>query len=175
MPDPTGNILLLDGHGSTLANTFKWQRTSANRINLYSYTYQGNPIDEDASNDAVKTALSTRLIPPGFVSCQCSTDGGTIRERRLSAPRIDDGQVQWKYDVPSSWGADTLPLDAADGGGKANLVVWYDGASLKTSKFVLMHPQGKEGGGNRVLLSTILAHFDWQPFDVLWLVCRSNR
>jgi hypothetical protein len=89
-PTPTGNILVLYGHGGIRNDTFDFRWPNAARINLYSWTREGIPVwdiqIQAAANEALAGTIST-----SFATVNSSRIGGTSIKLTCRRP------ARWRY------------------------------------------------------------------------------
>ena len=120
-------------------------------------------------------------IPKGSTGISSSqADGTRARNRILYAQGLkkeDDGRwvLEWNYELPSEWGAALVNLQSIQGP-VVEALCWYNGADPRSSTrvWLSLQSEGPDEPLRSVWLSTILAHFDTRPYDVLWMACRSD-
>jgi hypothetical protein len=180
------NTLIIEGHGATFdpkstvkANYFDFRRSDATKCKLYSYVREGALMPARESNEKIRWSIRNQgAIPLPWVEVTQSRIGGTrVRDRIIYAIdyEIVHGSVvyDWNYQLPSSWGADTIPLNAIEGG-TVETITWYNGPGPKSSSVVwlTLRGEGPDDPLRSVLLSTVLNYFNTRSYDVLWMVCR---
>ena len=156
MPSLMPNTLIIDGHGATYdpksavgANYFDFRRSGATKCVMYSYVAEGRLMPALDSNKKIKHSVKhDGAVPSGAVEYTQSRIGGIrVRDRIIYA--IDwhldehgDVEYDWNYELPRSWGADTIKLNAREGG-TVDCLVWYSGSGPKTSKVVWFALRGE--------------------------------
>jgi hypothetical protein len=181
-PTPTGNILMIDGHGATGATqqTFDFRRSQGTRVNLYSYVNEGTGT-RVAPSEYLMAASVGGQIPKGSTSVSSSDVSGTrARNWVLHARDLkqeEDGRwvLEWNYEFPSEWGADMIPLQSCQGP-DVEVLCCYNGADPRSSTrvWLSLQAEGPDEPMVSVWLSTVLAHFNTRPYDVLWMASRGG-
>jgi hypothetical protein len=158
---PTGNVLVLYGHGAVTDNTFDFRRADNYRINLYAWTREGIAVWDRQIYLAANHALATGTISDSYATVNSSRIGGTtLKDYCIGPPtglRLPD--------IPAGYG--NTPIDVLG----AN--VRHNAATLAGSnRMVLMVNAGRP----LILLSTIInnPNFNARPLDILWCACKSE-
>jgi hypothetical protein len=181
-PTPTGNILMIDGYGAAGATqqTFDFRRAQGTRVNLHSYVNDGTGTRVAASEHLIATAAAGQ-IPKGSTGVSSSDVTGTrIRNWVLRAQDLkeeEDGRwvLEWNYEFPSEWGAEMILLQSIQGP-NAEALCCFNGADPRSSTrvWLSLQAEGPDEPMVSVWLSTILAHFNTRPYDVLWMASRDG-
>lgn len=159
-PTPTGNILVLYGHGAVTDNTFDFRRPDAHKINLYSWTREGIAVWDTQIELAANNAIASGTIMDSYATVNSSRTGGTIFKDYLIGPPTGLRLPT----IPVGYGNTAIAALAA--------TVQHNAATIAGSnRMVLMINAGQPP----ILLSTIIndPHFTTRPFDVLWCACKS--
>jgi hypothetical protein len=158
-PTPTGNILVLYGHGALANATYDFRRPAAAKINLYSWTREGIPVWDRQVQLAAGQALTAGTISASFATVNSSRIGGTLINDYFLQP---DNQIPLPV-VPAGYHTTAVATLAAS--------VQHNNATLAAStRMYLM----LNAGAANVLQSTILADaaFVNRTMDVLWCACK---
>jgi hypothetical protein len=159
-PTPTGNVLILYGHGAVTDRTFDFRRTDDCKINLYAWTRLGIPVWDVQIESAANEAIDTGVISNSYAVVNSSRIGGTIREDYMIGPP-DNLRLPV---IPAGYADTPIPALGA--------VVYHSAAILAGSnRMVLMINDGMPP----VFFSTIInnPNFNARPLDVLWCACKT--
>jgi hypothetical protein len=174
-------IIVLDGHGADVSGkSFEFKRQ--NRMTLYSYTFTDRNVWVSASNEKIKAALTTGMVPEGWSNQQDSKIGGTpVVERILWKPDFYDQQTKegwFSEDEVKAWDKTIVwtktrieKLEDTKQKKVATLNLLHNGSQVNNSQRMLGWITDTEKG---VYLSTILQAGELAQLSakVLWLACR---
>jgi hypothetical protein len=159
-PTPTGNILVLYGHGAVTDDTFDFRRSNADKINLYSWTKEGIPVWDRQIQLAANTAIASGQIEQSYATVNSSRIGGAIFKDYLIGS-------------PDGLALPTIPI----GYNITNIValgvtVHHDAATIAASNRMLLMVNT---GSGIIRLSDIISNpnFNAISMDVLWCACKS--
>jgi hypothetical protein len=157
-PTPTGNVLVLYGHGAVLDENFNFKRPE--RINLYAWTREGIAVWDTQIQLAADDAIATGAIRDSYATVNSSQVGGTLfKDYLLASP--DNLRLPT---VPDGYSNTTIAALGAK--------VQHNAAALAGSnRMVLMIIRGQPA----VRLSAIIndPNFSNKAFDILWCACKS--
>lgn len=159
-PTPTGNILVLYGHGAMTTATFDFRRADAYKINLYSWTKEGIAVWDTQIQLAANEAIANGTIRKSYATVNSSRIGGSLFKDYLIG-------------YPENLALPTIPVGYANTAIAAlGATVYHNAATLAGSnRMVLMVNNGQPP----ILLSTIIddPNFTNRPLDILWCACKS--
>jgi hypothetical protein len=160
-PTPTGNVLVLYGHGAVTDNTFDFRRADNHKINLYAWTREGIAVWDIQIELAANDAIAKGTIRDSYAAVNSSRIGGTTRKDYLIGPpnglRLPT--------IPAPYGNTTIAALGAN--------VHHNAATIAGSnRMVLMVNAGQPP----ILLSTIIydPNFNARPLDILWCACKTE-
>jgi len=159
-PTPTGNILVIYGHGGVTKNTFDFRRPTGQQINLYSWTGEGIPVWDSQIQLAANDALGTGTIRESYATVNSSRIGGTLYKDYILR-------------APAGLAMPTLPAHntpvAALGA-----TIYHNNVTVGLSTRMLITVDAIPAL-HTINLSQILADpsFAGRAFDILWCACKS--
>jgi hypothetical protein len=159
-PTPTGNILVIYGHGGLTSDTFDFRRPSGQQMNLYSWTRVSIPVWDRQIQLAADDALANGTILDSYATVNSSRIGGTIlKDYILQAPTGLAMPTLPAHNTP-------IPALGA--------TIYHNNATLALSNRMLITVIAVPPL-HTITLSQILANpsFAGRAFDVLWCACKS--
>lgn len=158
-PTPTGNILILDGHGSMdPETTFNFQRADADKVNFYAWVRQGVAINTVQADHVADEALEHGTINNSYSSVNSSRIGGTP----LHEYELYHGAAV-NVPIPGAYHTTAIPA--------LHATVRHNAPTIAASDRMVLTV---DAGHGPLRLSAILAdpNFAHRSMDVLWDVCK---
>jgi|GEM_PF-4703761 len=160
-PTPTGNVLILYGHGALTDATFDFRRAGPACANLYSWTREGIPVWDSQIQRAADDALASGTIRSSYATVNSSRIGGTtLRDYILAWP---EGLALPA--IPAGYNQTAIAALGA--------TAHHNGATVAASTRILLMI---DDNNPPIYLSDALndPNFSARPLDVLWCACRSG-
>ena len=152
-------ILIIDGHGCDLTETFDFKRGVGSEVSLYSYARTGIAVEGTKSLSMIKTACGGN-IPEGYCELQKSRIGGTMIKDRWLAPKSAE-------ELAANTVFQQFPADWIDPG--------VPGLRCRTAPDLsIIYFSLEPGAAGGMRLSDLLPNFPNVPVTLLWLICRGG-